>query len=202
MTSLQNKQPQLIALSAPSGGGKTTLCSRLLNDFPELKLSISCTTRLPRGNEVHGKEYYFLTQEDFLSRIQKNDFVEHVRIYDQYYGTSLQFMNQIFDQNHSVLLDIDVQGALAFKKLYQQRCHTFFIQPPNLDILEQRLRNRKTDSEEAIQKRMKHAHSEIQAAHAFDHILINEDLDRTYLELKKLVLHYLRDLHDFTESNS
>lgn len=177
--------PKLIVLSAPSGTGKTTLTKMLLNEYSNfIQLSISHTTRKPRGTEVNGKEYYFIEKNEFEKMISNGDFIEYANVFNQnYYGTSKTFVEQTMSQGKSVLFDIDVQGAFQLKSKYKDKCLLIFVHPPSITELENRLRNRKTDSEEAIQKRLQTAKEEIEAAKKFDIHITNDDLNRTYNEL-------------------
>jgi guanylate kinase len=180
--------PQLIVISAPSGAGKTTLCQRLLKDFADrLTLSISSTTRAPRGTEEHGKEYFFLSRPDFEKQIQAGRFAEHALVHGNYYGTSKQVIEDAFKAGKSVLLDIDVQGSASLRKAFPRSCYTVFIAPPSLQTLEQRLRARKTDSEETIAKRVKNAADEMKRMTEFDQVVINDQLEAAYAELHALV---------------
>jgi guanylate kinase len=175
---------KLIILSAPSGGGKTTLCARLLHDFPELTLSVSSTTRPPRGQERNGREYHFLSREEFESQIQAGRFAEWALVHGNYYGTSRDVIEQAFASAKAVLLDIDVQGAESLRKAYPAEAYTIFISPPDLETLEERLRARGTDREETIQKRLANARQEMLAAPRFHQIIVNDDLERAYAELR------------------
>jgi guanylate kinase len=178
---------KLIVVSAPSGAGKTTLCQRLLQDLPGLTLSISSTTRKPRGDEKNGREYFFHTVEEFKHKIEKQEFAEWAEVHGNYYGTSKNVIEKAFAAHKSVLLDIDVQGAESLTRAYPGICHSFFIEPPSLQVLEERLRARKTDSEETIQKRIINAQREMDQASKFDRIIRNDELDRAYQELRKQV---------------
>lgn len=178
---------KLIVISAPSGAGKTTLCKKLLEDFPQLELSISSTTRASRGKEKHGIEYFFLSKEEFEKQIQDSRFAEWAVVHGNYYGTSKDFIEKTFARNKSVLLDIDVQGAESLRKAYPGEAFTVFISPPSLAELEKRLRARKTDSDETIRRRMKNAEQEMAEASKFHRVVINNDLNRAYSELKALV---------------
>jgi guanylate kinase len=191
---MKSKTPQLIVLSAPSGAGKTTLCRRLLSDFPELTLSISSTTRSPRGQEQEGREYHFLSRAEFEKQIQSDRFAEWARVHDHYYGTSKDTIELAFRAGKSVLLDIDVQGSESLRKAYGERCFTIFVSPPSLEVLEERLRARGTDSEETIQKRLKNARTEMTEAPRFDKVIVNDQLEQAYLEVKTLVNQRLRGL--------
>lgn len=183
---------QLIVISAPSGAGKTTLCKKLLQDFPELVLSISSTTRPPRGNEKNGVEYLFLSKEIFEKEIQSGRFAEWAMVHGNYYGTSKSVIEQAFHAGQSVLLDIDVQGAESLRKSYPNCSLLIFIAPPNMEVLENRLRSRGTDREEVIQRRLHNARTELAKAEIFDHVIINDTLDRAYAELQELVSSHLR----------
>lgn len=175
----------LIVISAPSGAGKTTLCNHLLRDFPrELVLSISTTTRAPRGREQHGKEYFFVTKEQFEEQIRAGRFAEWALVHGNYYGTSKDVIEKTFAEGRSVLLDIDVQGAESLKTAYPAESLLVFVAPPSMEELERRLRGRKTDSEETIARRMANARAEMAKKDIFDHVIINDSLDRAYGELK------------------
>jgi guanylate kinase len=185
--------PQLIVISAPSGAGKTTLCQRLLRDLPEqLTLSISSTTRAPRGEERHGREYFFLDRAEFERQIHAKKFAEWALVHGNYYGTSKQVIDDAFKAGKSVLLDIDVQGAASLRKAYPRSCYTIFIAPPSLQTLEQRLRARKTDSEETIAKRVRNAADEMKQLPEFHQVVINDQLEAAYAELYALVSSRLR----------
>lgn len=174
-------------LAAPSGTGKTTLCSRLLSDIPELSLSISTTSRAPRGLEKHGSEYFFVSQAEFEASIKNHQFAEWAKVHGNFYGTAKSTIDQVFKKGQAVLLDIDVQGAESLKKSYPHDTFTIFIHPPSLEALEARLRGRGTDSEATIQKRLKNARDEIAEASKFDLEIVNDDLEQCYEELKAAV---------------
>jgi guanylate kinase len=181
----------LIIIAAPSGAGKTTLCKRLLQDFPTLVLSISSTTRPPRGQEKSGIDYFFLTLEEFQQKIQNHDFVEWAKVHSHFYGTSKTAIETAWNQHKSVLLDIDIQGAEQLRQAYPKEAVRIFIAPPNLIELEKRLRSRGTDSEETIQKRLKNAQLEMELGQHFDHWIVNDSLDQAYTELKTILeTHY------------
>ena len=177
----------LIVISAPSGAGKTTLCRKLLEEFPAIKLSISSTTRSPRGSEQDGVDYFFLSRDEFEQKIKNGQFAEWALVHDHYYGTSKSIIQNNFAQSYSVLLDIDVQGAKQLKTAYLEKCKRVFIAPPSFEVLEARLRGRGTDSEETIQKRLKNAKNEMDEGRTFDFVIINDDLKQAYQELKSII---------------
>lgn len=184
--------PLLIVVAAPSGAGKTTLCSRLLADFGELRLSVSTTTRAPRGSEQEGRDYHFTSKEDFEAQIREGRFAEWALVHGNYYGTSKDVLAGAFSRGDSVLLDIDVQGSASLKQAFGDRCATFFVAPPSLEELEKRLRKRGTDSEESIRRRMENAREEMARAGEFDFQLVNDDLDGTSARLRAIVAGILR----------
>ncbi len=177
------KNPKLVILSAPSGAGKTTLCSRLLQYDLSLVLSISFTTRKPRGSEMNGKEYHFVTQEHFETMISQGHFAEYARVHDNYYGTSKTLIEQNLKAGKSVVLDIDYQGALNLKAQFPKESILVFIEPPSLEILEKRLRDRQTEPTLVIQKRIKNAKVELEQKHHFDVVIQNNDLDEAFQRL-------------------
>lgn len=180
--------PKLIVVSAPSGAGKTTLCQMLLRDFPDrLVLSISSTTRPPRGDERNGREYFFLSREEFERSIREGRFAEWARVHSHFYGTSKEVIERSFSEGKSVLLDIDVQGAMSLARAYPGSCHRIFIVPPDMATLEGRLRSRGTESEDAIQRRLENARAELARREEFDRTVVNDTLDRAYLELKRII---------------
>lgn len=184
--------PKLIVISAPSGAGKTTLCHRLLKDFSELTLSISSTTRAPRGSEKHGQEYFFVSKPEFESQIEDGRFAEWALVHGNYYGTSKDVIEKAFAAGKSVLLDIDVQGAESLRKSYPKECYTVFIAPPSLQTLEQRLRARQTDSDETIRKRVRNASEEMKRMGEFHQVVINDQFEPAYAELHAIVEVQLR----------
>ena len=169
---------KLIVISAPSGAGKTTLCQRLLKDFEELTLSISSTTRAPRGTEKHGQEYFFLNKAEFEKQINAQRFAEWAQVHGNYYGTSKDVIEGAFKVGRSVLLDIDVQGADSLRKSFPKECYSIFIAPPSLQTLEKRLRARGTDGEETIRKRVRNAADEMKQMSEFHQIVVNDQFEQ------------------------
>ncbi len=183
---------KLIVISAPSGTGKTTLCDRLLKDTPELLLSVSMTTRAPRGAEKNGVHYFFVDHAEFKRRIADDGFAEWAEVHGNFYGTTREFVAKAFDEGKSLLLDIDVQGAAQLKTHYPVETVRIFLEPPSMAELERRLRARGTDSEETIAKRLKAAEKEMSEKTRFDHVVVNDSLDHAYLQLSGIVLHAIR----------
>ena len=196
MASSQTSSPfGLIVVSAPSGAGKSTLCTHLLKSLPQrLALSISSTSRLPRGAEKHGEEYLFLTQEEFSQKIDAKDFAEWAQVHGNYYGTAKETIEGFWKKGRHVLLDIDVQGAESLRQAYPDRCFTIFVAPPSIEELERRLRGRGTESEAAIQKRMINARDEMKRQDEFDLILINDVFDSAYETLAAAVIQFMDQL--------
>lgn len=182
-----------IIFSAPSGAGKTTIVKELLRK-KELKLefSISATTRQPRGKEVHGQDYYFLSVNEFKSKIDNNAFVEWEEVYENsYYGTLREELVRIWGKGNNVIFDVDVNGGLNLKKQFAKNTLSIFIMPPSLEILEQRLRGRGTDSDEIIKQRIAKARFELYFAPQFDVQIINETLDKSVHQAEEQILKFL-----------
>ncbi len=188
------KQGKLIVFSAPSGSGKTTIVHHLLEQ-KELNLgfSVSATSRPRRAQEEHGRDYYFLSKEAFEKHIKNNDFLEWEEVYkDNYYGTLQAEVERIWKEGRAVIFDIDVVGGLRIKNKYPENTLAIFVQPPSLEVMEHRLRNRKTESEEKILERLSKAEKELKFAADFDVILINDDLATAKKEAKRLVETFLK----------
>lgn len=183
----QVKLPKIIVLSAPSGGGKTTLAQMLIKDFPNLTISVSTTTRAPRGAEKNGVDYHFLTKEEFKAKIAKGEFAEYAEVHGNFYGTDISNIQGQHAQGKSVLALLDINGANNLKKSFPGQVETIFISPPSMQVLEARLRGRGTDSEAAIQLRLANAKKEMEEAPKFDHQIINDQLAVAYKELAQLI---------------
>lgn len=180
-------QPRLIIISAPSGAGKTTLCELLLRDFPQIQQSISTTTRPQRTHETHGQHYFFISQKEFESKRNQNEFAEWAEVHGNLYGTSKKTIESLLAQGKHVLFAIDVQGALALKNLYPERALLVFIHPPSMEELHSRLMKRQGDTAEAIEKRLKNAYTEVSWSQKFDYQIINDQLDKAYSQLKSII---------------
>ncbi len=188
-----NKGGKLIVFSAPSGSGKTTIVRHLLG-IKELNLefSISAATREPRGEEVNGKDYYFMSIEEFKKHIKNEDFVEWEEVYrDNFYGTLKKEVERIWALGKNVIFDIDVAGGLRIKKKFPEQTLAVFVKPPSVDELKRRLKERSTESEEKINMRIAKAHVELATAPQFDTIIKNYDLDVAKEEAYQLVKNFV-----------
>ena len=177
------RQGIALVLSAPSGTGKTTLLKRLLAEFPHFCYSVSCTTRAPREGEIHGKDYIFMDRESFEQRRAQGYFAEWAEVHGNLYGTPLESVKTLLDQGQDILFDIDVQGA-AQLKLTLAGAVFVFVLSPDMQELERRLRARGQDSEDSIARRIANARAEIQQAHWYDALVVNDSLDTAYDELR------------------
>jgi len=185
-------QGKLIIFSAPSGAGKTTIVKHLLKKFPNLSFSISATTRELRGTEQHENDYYFITKEDFLHRVARQEFVEFEEVYSgTFYGTLRSEIERIWNEGKHVIFDIDVEGGLRLKRKYEDDALAIFVQPPSLEVLKERLGGRGTESEEKLQERYTKAEKELKYADKFDVILKNYDLETACKEAEDLVQNFL-----------
>lgn len=174
-------------ISAPSGAGKSTLVKRLLDEFPDICYSISCTSRSPRAGEIHGKDYFFLTVPEFRQLIDEHKLVEWAEVHGNYYGTPLEPVERALSEGKDILFDIDTQGAAQIK-LSLSEAHFIFILPPSLAELKLRLINRGLDKNETVLKRLENAPGEISAARWYDAVIINDNLDLAYASLRSLYL--------------
>ena len=172
----------IFVISAASGTGKTTLVSRLVQQHPNVRVSVSHTTRPPRAGEVNGQHYHFVSEEEFVRLAGEGAFLEHAQVFGNYYGTSYESVQSMCEQGYDVILEIDVQGAQQVRKALPEAL-SIFILPPSLAVLEQRLRQRQTDSEEVIARRLSEAVDEIQQALTFDYVVSNRNLQQAEEEL-------------------
>jgi len=184
-----NTQQKIIIITAPSGAGKTSITRHLLNTFPDkLAFSVSAATRKARGTEKNGVDYYFISEEDFTNKIQHEEFAEWEMVYEgKYYGTLKSELARIWNQGKIPVLDIDVKGAIHVQQQYPETTLSFFIEPPSVDELKRRLQSRGTESEESLNARVNKASYELSFKHYFDHIIINDDLDRAVKQAEEIV---------------
>ena len=186
------QEGKLIIFSAPSGAGKTTIVHHLLGKIPELEFSISATTRHKRGDEVHGRDYYFISNEEFLHKIAHKEFVEFEEVYTgTFYGTLRSEIERIWSHGKHVIFDIDVEGGLHLKKKFGDKALAIFVQPPSLEVLIERLTGRGTDSAEKLAERIVKADKELKYADRFDVIQKNYDLQVACAEAEELVRGFL-----------
>jgi guanylate kinase len=188
------KTGKLIVISAPSGTGKSTIVQRLVREHPELNLvfSISHTTRLPRGTEKDGVEYFFTTQEQFKEGIRSGQFLEYEEVYDgQFYGTHRLQVEKLIEDKHNVIFDVDVKGGCSIKRFYGDRALSIFIQPPSIEELRRRLIDRKTDSPEAINTRLSKAEYELTFSGNFDKIIVNDKLEKAVQETYEVITEFM-----------
>ncbi|MBR5778067.1 MAG: guanylate kinase [Bacteroidales bacterium] len=175
---IDNTNNKVIIFSAPSGSGKTTIIKQLLKSFPEFEFSISATSRQARQGEVHGKDYYFLTKEEFVEKVKADLFLEWEEVYSGIcYGTLKSEIDRIWSNGKIVIFDVDVLGGMNIKKYFGDKALSIFVMPPSMEVLEQRLRIRNTETEEAILKRLSRSSLELNHAPKFDLTIINDVLD-------------------------
>jgi len=187
---MQNQK--IIIITAPSGAGKTSITHYLLNTISRLSFSISATTRKPRDDEKDGRDYHFVSGEEFTRKIQKNEFVEWEMVYEgKYYGTLKSELQRIWKLGKTPLLDIDVKGAIHVQQQYPKGTLSIFVQPPSIEELKKRLLSRGTETEESLQARVNKASYEISFQHSFDKVIVNDQLDRACKEAEEVVMQFL-----------
>lgn len=182
---------KLVIFSAPSGSGKSTIINYLLKQGIPVAFSISATSRNPRGEEQNGKEYYFLTAEEFKAKIANNEFLEYEEVYtDCFYGTLRSEVERIHNSGLNVIFDVDVVGGVNIKKAYGDQALSIFIQPPSVEALRERLTGRGTDSQEVIEKRIAKAEFELGFASQFDVVIVNDDLEKAQKETYDVITEF------------
>ena len=177
----------LIVLSAPSGAGKSTLCEEIRRKKSQIKFSVSCTTRPKRDYEIEGVNYYFLTNNEFMDKVNNNELVEYEKVHGYYYGTLSNTLKKAIDSEELILFDVDVKGAMSIKKKYPNNTLTIFILPPSLEDLKMRLMKRGTDSIEIINKRLERTNKEMKFKDKFDTFMINDDLSNAIKKLNEII---------------
>ncbi len=178
---------RLIVVSAPSGSGKTTIAKKIMEKFPFIKFSVSATTRPKRNGEIDGKDYFFLTKEEFEKKIQNGELLEWEEIYGNYYGTLKSVVESALKNGEVLLFDVDVNGAISIKKKFPDDSVLIFIKPPNIETLKERLKRRKTETEEQIKKRLERVPMELGKAEFFDYIFVNDKLEDTVNAVVRVV---------------
>lgn len=182
------KEPGLLlVISGPSGSGKGTLCSELLQRRPEIVVSISATTREQRAGEIEGKNYYYISQEEFASRIREGLFLEYAKVFDQYYGTPRDKVLEHLQENKDVILEIDIQGAMQVKQAYSQAVFIFIV-PPSMQILKERIMTRDRESIEEIERRLRESKKELSYIDRYDYVIINDEIETAVDKLEAVIV--------------
>jgi guanylate kinase len=191
MTNSLRSKKLIIVISSPSGAGKSSICKQLLNDDPQLNISISDTTRSPRDNETNGIDYNFIEKNEFEHRIKNNEYIEYANVFGNYYGSLQKGVQKLLDNGFDVLFDIDWQGSLQLKASNQPNLLTIFITPPSKEIIYERLKSRAKksgDNEQAIQHRMKMYETEMSHQNEYEYIVENDKFEECILKIKKIIL--------------
>jgi guanylate kinase len=190
---LEHPHHKVVVFSAPSGSGKTTIVHHLLRKFPQLGFSISACTRDKRGrSEENGKDYYFLSPDDFRLRIEKGEFVEWEEVYEgAFYGTLKSEVQRIWDSGRSVIFDVDVKGGISLKEFYKDKALTIFVKVPSVEVLKQRLTGRGTETEDSLSRRLFKVNFELGFQDRFDVVLVNDNLEETLLKAENLISDFL-----------
>jgi guanylate kinase len=187
-----SERKRIIIITAPSGSGKSTIVRHLLQTLPELRFSVSACTRSPRQGEIHGHDYFFISVEEFQQKISEEAFAEYEMVYaGKYYGTLKSELQKIWRSGGYPLADIDVQGALRLKNYFADKALSIFIKAPALEILEQRLRKRGTETEESLRERLQKAEQELQWSNSFDALIVNDQLDEACQQTEQLIRNFL-----------
>ncbi len=182
----KSNEPIIIVVSAPSGSGKTTIVSRLLEKMPGLRRSISCTTRPPRGGELDKEDYIFLSKEEFRDRIDRGEFLEWEENFGNYYGTTRRQVEEAIEEGEDIILSIDVKGARRVKRAFPESI-SVFVMPPSREELAARIQKRNADADEQVSIRLKESEKEIASANEYDYLIVNDDLDKAVDELTYII---------------
>ena len=184
---------KIVVIVAPSGSGKSTLIKRIKKEYLDLHESVSYTTRSSREGEVDGEHYNFISKEDFLIRKEADEFLEWAEVHGNFYGTSKDFVEQEISKGHNLLFDLDVQGTDSFKEYFGDRARVIFIAPPGVEALEARLRGRGTETDESLNLRLENAKRELLRKNDYDYLVVNDDLETAYNDLKEVFEGILRN---------
>jgi guanylate kinase len=188
MKFIRDEQGMLFVVSAPSGGGKTSLCKEVVKRLPNFEHGVSYTTRRRRPTEVDGKDYHFVSKEKFMQMVEADEFVEYAYVHGNYYGTSLNDIARILAKGKNLLIDIDVQGARQIEERYGDEGIFIFILPPDFELLRTRLTARQTDAIDEIERRLKKAEEEVQHYQDYDYVIINDDFEQAVKELESIII--------------
>jgi len=183
-----NSDGIMVILSSPSGAGKTTLTKKIQQKYQNIKISVSHTTRKPRSNEVEGIDYFFVSHEEFEKKILNDEFYEHAKIFDNFYGTSKNSVNILLKKNNDILFDVDWQGTQQLNKFKELKLIKIFLVPPNKEELEKRLVQRNQDKEDVIKKRLKAYEDDIFHWSDYDYVIINDNLDHCFKQIEKIII--------------
>lgn len=184
---MKRREGLLFVVSAPSGAGKTSLCRTVTEQLENLRYSVSYTTRIPRPGETDGRDYYFVPVDRFREMIRAGDFAEWAEVHSNFYGTSKRVLDGSRAEGIDAILDIDTQGARQIKEKYDGKAVFIFVMPPSMDILEERLRNRKSDNENEIKKRLQRARDEMRDYPLYDYVIVNRDFDSALVEIRSII---------------
>ena len=176
-----------IVLSSPSGAGKTTITKKISQKYPNIKISISHTTRKPRPNEIDGVDYHFISKDKFKKLIKENSFYEHAKIFDNYYGTSKKSVNTLHEKNYDVIFDIDWQGTKQLSKFKELNLIKIFILPPDKKELKKRLIKRNQDNSQIVEKRLNQYENDVQHWSDYDYVVVNNDLESCFGQIEKII---------------
>ena len=191
---MEQAHHKIIIITAPSGAGKTSITKQLMKRFPKLSFSISAATRKPRAHETDAVDYYFMSVEGFQQKIQEEAFVEWEMVYEgNYYGTLKSEMHRIWNNNQVPVLDIDVKGAIHVQDLYPKQTLSLFIEPPSIDELKRRLESRGTETADSLQARVNKAAYEISFKHSFQHVIVNDDLEKAIADATAIVGRFIEE---------